>query len=450
MFSYGIVLFDSAVYIFLFADSIRNNNLISGFQSLSFLYRTEGPIMKKKEKEAIQNQVMEGFNPKVYRSLSFLFIVLTILNVIVIVYAFARTGYGLWHAEDALSYIAKIDSNFEDINQSVLKIQLHSDDITVVSNNIDNINDYHQGIIVNSQAFSEIDLSNIDKSLSGDFISTMNRIEQYYDTISGQLNDIRSGAVEPSVLQAAETELLRENAKNAIDQMFERQDKATYLFFCRVGQSFLFVVLFLVLTMAAGLYAIFRIKKHDYDFAMKLQSSKEKTANIRQKAVEIAYTNVVTGLRNRYALDDVLDERLKTEDLSVALFDFSNFKSLNEQYGRDFADEFVAIVSQKITESFSRQAEIFSTDIDEFFVVFNKELPKSRINSISHRILHILSEQYLIRGATVQMNVAGCLCYCKANTYPSATVLFKAMDQSMNHTKSQCLQQNRSLLLPLQ
>ncbi|MBQ6041171.1 MAG: GGDEF domain-containing protein [Oscillospiraceae bacterium] len=406
--------------------------------------------MKKKEQENIQNQVMEGFNPRVYRSLSFLFTVLTILNVIVIVYAFARTGYGLWHAEDALSYIAKIDSNFGDINQSVLKIQIYSDDKTVVANNIDRINDYHQGILVNSQAFSEINLSNIDKSLPVDFTAAMNKIEQYYNSISGQLNEIKKGSVDPAVLQDAESELLRENAKVAIDQMFEKQDKATYLFFCRVGQSFLFVLLFLVLTLSAGLYAIFRIKKHDYDFAMKLQSSKEKTANIRQKAVEIAYTNVVTGLRNRYALDDMLDERLKKEDVTVALYDFSNFKGLNEQYGRDFGDEFISVVSQKIVESFGNQSEIFSTEVDEFFVVFDKNLPKSRVNSISHRILHILSEQYLIRGATIQMNVAGCLCFCKANTYPSADLLFKAMDQSMNHTKSQCMQQNRSLLLPLQ
>ena len=125
--------------------------------------------MKNKDKDQVQNSVMEGFNPKVYRSLSLLFIVLTILNLVVIIYAFARTGYGLWHAEDALSYIAKIDSNFEDINQSVLKIQLHSDDQDIVAHNAENISLYHQNIKEHADAFRKIDLSNIDKSLSGEF-----------------------------------------------------------------------------------------------------------------------------------------------------------------------------------------------------------------------------------------------------------------------------------------
>ena len=86
--------------------------------------------MKKDEKEQSRNQnaIIEGFNPNVYRSLSLLFIVLTIINLAAIVYAFARTGYGLWHAEDALSCIAKIDGSFDDINQSILKIQLHPED----------------------------------------------------------------------------------------------------------------------------------------------------------------------------------------------------------------------------------------------------------------------------------------------------------------------------------
>ena len=69
--------------------------------------------------------------------------------------------------------------------------------------------------------------------------------------------------------------------------------------------------------MATGLYAISRIKKHDLAFATELQSSKQKTANIRQKAVDIAYTNVVTNLKNRYALMEELDERIKAEDIDV-------------------------------------------------------------------------------------------------------------------------------------
>ncbi|MBR3448688.1 MAG: diguanylate cyclase [Oscillospiraceae bacterium] len=407
--------------------------------------------MKNKEVNTQeQNQVMEGYNPGVYRSLSILFIVLTILNLVVIIYAFAKTGYGLWHAEDALSYIAKIDGNFEDINQNVLNIQLHADNQQLISDSVDGVLSSQNKIKENAESFRQINMANIDKSIPQEFDASLNKVNLYYDTISEHLSSVKAGLTKPNVLQTAETERLREDAKQSLDTLFEKSDEATYQFFCRVGQSFLFVLLFLILTMAAGLYAIARSKKRDYAFALKLQNSKQKTANIRQKAVEIAYTNVVTGLKNRYALDEKLDERIKAEDVTIVMYNFNNFKSLNENYGRDFADEFVSEVAKKIVTALGKQAEVFSTDIDELCVLFSKELPKSRTNSMAQKILEMLSQPVRIRSATVQLTAAGCICHCSVNSYTSASSLFIAIDHGMRRAKTMCTEQNRSVLIPLQ
>lgn len=406
--------------------------------------------MKNEEKTQEQNQVMEGYNPGVYRMLSILFIILTILNIVVIVYAFARTGYGLWHAEDALSYIAKIDSSFDDINQDILNIQLHADDQSRVSASVDDIILQQKKISEHAEAFRQINMSNIDKTIPKEFDKSMDKVDRYYSTISKNLSSVKAGFSKPDVLQTAETERLREDAKASLDELFDYSDEATYQFFCRVGQSFLFVLLFLILTMAAGLYAIARSKKRDYAFALKLQNSKQKTANIRQKAVEIAYTNVVTGLKNRYALDEKLDERMKSEDVTLALYNFNNFKGLNESYGRDFADEFVSEMSKKIVTTLGKQAEVFSTEIDELCVLFSKELPKSRTNSMAHKILEMLSQPVQIRGISVQLTVAGCIGHCNVNSYTSASALFIAMDHGMRQSKAMCVEQNRSVLIPLQ
>ena len=211
--------------------------------------------MKKKDKDQKQanTQVMEGFNPRVYRSLSILFTVLTVLNLVVIIYAFARTGYGLWHAEDALSYIAKIDSNFDDINQSVLKIELYSDDQQLIANNVDNIYTYHRNMENNAAAFRNIDLSNIDKSLSGEFEAAYKKADSYYAAIKENLTAVKSNVASPDVLRDTDTERLREETSEALNKLFEKQDEATYKFFCRVGQSFLLVILFLLATMLTGL-----------------------------------------------------------------------------------------------------------------------------------------------------------------------------------------------------
>ena len=405
--------------------------------------------MKKKDKDQKQanTQVMEGFNPRVYRSLSILFTVLTVLNLVVIIYAFARTGYGLWHAEDALSYIAKIDSNFDDINQSVLKIELYSDDQQLIANNVDNIYTYHRNMENNAAAFRNIDLSNIDKSLSGEFEAAYKKADNYYAAIKENLTAVKSNVASPDVLRDTDTERLREETSEALNKLFEKQDEATYKFFCRVGQSFLLVILFLLATMLTGLYAIAKIKKHDLAFAEKLQSSKMKTANIRQKAVEIAYTNVVTGLRNRYALDEELGERLNSEDVSVLLFNFNNFKSLNEQFGRDFADEFVSVISKRITTTFGKQGEVFSTDIDELCMVFNKEIPKSRTAGFANRMLEALSQPVQVQNTTVQLTVAGCLCHSGTGKYASAAKLFIPIDHGMSQAKAMSMEQGKSILI---
>lgn len=406
--------------------------------------------MKTEDKDQNQNNVLEGYNPGVYRSLSILFIILTILNIAVTVFAFAVTGYGLWHAEDALSCIAKVDSSFDDINQSILEIELHADDAVSISNRVDRIITYYKDIQKTAENFRGINLKNIDATIPERFESAMDEIDRYYNKISNNLDEVKNGSADPGVLDDTETRLLREDAADSMNKLFEKADAATYKFFCKVGQRFLLVLLFLLLTMISGLMGISQLKKRDLKTALELESSKKKTANIRQKAVEIAYTNVVTGQKNRYALMEELDERMKTEDITIALYNFNHFSSVKEKYGRDYADDFMAYVSKKLVKTFGEQAEIFTTETDEFCIVFNKDIPKSKTTGISQKILYTLSQPVQIRSARIQLTAAGCLCYSRIGAYPSAAKLFVAMDYSIRQTKTMCAEQNRSLILPIQ
>jgi len=407
--------------------------------------------MKTEEKEQNQktSEVLEGFNPRVYRSLSVLFIVLTIINLAAVIFAFARTGYGLWHAEDALSCIAKIDGSFDDVNKSVLNIELHADDAQMVTYCIDNIKSYHQEMADTASKFRGINIKGVDETLPARFESTMGEVESYYNSIAENLDNIKAGTAAPTVLRNSEAETMRDTATASLKRLFNEADEATYLFFCKVGQRFLFVLLFLLLTMATGLYAISRIKKHDLAFATELQSSKQKTANIRQKAVDIAYTNVVTNLKNRYALMEELDERIKAEDVTLALFNFNSFKTINETFGRDYGDDYVAYISKKLVKSFGDDVEIFSTDADEFCIVFDKNFPKSKTTEVAQQILAKLSQPVQIRNASIQLTAAGCLCTCLVNQYASASKLFVAMDQKIRQTKAICAEHGTSQLVTL-
>ena len=58
----------------------------------------------------------------------------------------------------------------------------------------------------------------------------------------------------------------------------------------------------------------------------------------RQKASDLAVINVLTGMKNRYALDSDVSDRLETGRFNIAVFDMDNFRSINDTYGYDFGD----------------------------------------------------------------------------------------------------------------
>ena len=141
---------------------------------------------------------------------------------------------------------------------------------------------------------------------------------------------------------------------------------------------------------------------------------------------------------------------MKTEDITLCLFNFNNFKRINEKYGRDYADEFVAYMSKKLTKNFGDQVEIFSTEIDEFCIVFNKDMPKSRTDGIAQKALSMLSQPVQVQEAQIQLTVAGCLCNCAINAYHSASKLFIALDYNIQQAKQQCAKNNTSVIIHLQ
>ena len=189
-----------------------------------------------------RNQVIEGYNPKVYRNLSAMFVILTIINIVIVFFSFQIIGYGLYHAETALSCIANIDSNVETINKNVLEIVIHPDDKDKITSNAENIKASYEAINKTADKFREIDLSNIDKTLPEDFENSIQQITLYYNLVSGHLDDVNSGFSEADVLYNSNINEHRIDALTSIEKLFEKQDKATYDFFCKIAQRFLLVI----------------------------------------------------------------------------------------------------------------------------------------------------------------------------------------------------------------
>ena len=391
----------------------------------------------------------KNFNPKVYRNLSILFIVLGIVNIIVVMFAFATMGYGLWHANDALSYIAKIDSSFNDTNKDILEIELHADDKILIDANINNINQHRTTINDNAAKFRELDLSNVDATISQDFETSLRKVDDYYELVFTKLDNVKNGYIKANVLRDGAMEDMRTSTVTSLHELFDKQDKATYSFFYKMGKSFMLVLLVLISTTVTGLIVTAKFKKHDLKFAQELQASEKKAANYRQRAM---YTNIVTGLKNRYALFEQLDEHINAKDntvLSMVVYNLINFKSVSNEVGRSYVDDYMSMISKKLTDEFGDQVELFSTDVDEFCVKLDDDTIKDRAADITQNVLHMLSQPVMIDNKKIQMLVAGCSVYCRSDAYASASDMFLSIDRSIDATKTTCIDMNQSFIKAL-
>lgn len=402
----------------------------------------------KNKKNKNTTEVIEGYNPKIYRNLSLIFVALTILNLAIVIFAFYIVGYGLYHAESALSNVASINSCVGEINKNVWEISQHSDDLGAIALYVDDIHENYNTILKNADEFRAIDLSNIDKSLSKDFEVSIKKVTAYYNTISNDMDAVKGGKKSAEVLVGAEKSLAQTDAVDSITALLKKQDESTYVFFCKLAQRFLIVIGFLLLTMCGGLFAISVAKRLDKKKAVELQESRSRAENMRRKAMDLAYVNVISGLQNRFALEEELSSRIKDEKLITAMYNFNNFKKLNESYGRDFADEFIAQTFKAVSYKVKGIAKVFHTDADEICVVFNKDVLRRQASEITNEILQMLSTMTYINKVPVQMTVSACV-YYKSKETMAVPKLIMVLDKAITNAKTLCNAKNKSIILPI-
>ncbi len=128
----------------------------------------------------------------------------------------------------------------------------------------------------------------------------------------------------------------------------------------------------------------------------------------QEKIEDIVYKNILTGMKNRYALEKDIGERLQSEPFNIALFDMDNFRSVNDTYGYDFGDEYLVKIADKLKNSFGEYAEIYNITGNEFFILFNDDIPKAKSINLSKNIFTAMGMAYNIGNIGIQLSVSGC------------------------------------------
>ncbi|MCQ2417489.1 MAG: diguanylate cyclase [Oscillospiraceae bacterium] len=409
-------------------------------------------MKQNKDEKNVNNEQLEGYNPKVYRQMSIVLVLLTILNIVAVFSAFNRIGYGLWHAEDALSCIAQIDHEVLAVNDRVLEVVIHNSDDAMVNANIDDIRQSFKHISESAERFRGIDLSHIDSNLQADFDSVMTYVKTYQSALDDSLEAFEESDRDGSAVEGIYNDTVRaakEAATVHTQEIFETQDKATYDFFVRCAQQFLFVILFLILTLVIGLIAIQGVKKKERNVALLLLDRKNKASAARQKAIDIAYVNILTGLKNRYALENELQERLPKEDITIAMFNFNSFSAINEQYGRQFGDEYISTIAKTLQEKYSAIAEIYCTQFDEFCFIF-KDLSTRKAEETVYKIMDTMSRNTSVMSVMVQNTVSACIYHYNSDEKKDVNKVFKLLDKGISNAKKNSKQVGKSAVVTVE
>ncbi|MDE7138315.1 MAG: GGDEF domain-containing protein, partial [Ruminococcus sp.] len=200
--------------------------------------------------------------------------------------------------------------------------------------------------------------------------------------------------------------------------------------------------IFLIIVLIAGEIIIASLAKSTRRRMMQLEMQERQIAaagrkleSSNQKMYDIALTNILTGMKNRYALENDLADRLETDQFNIGVFDIDNFRIINDTYGYEFGDEFLAAIGETLLEEFSDVASIYNITSNEFCFIFNEDIPDSQIQRIADKIRAAMSSPVTIESIMVQCTASGSIYHYLPNDSLNVSSLLIKMDNVMHNVK---------------
>ncbi len=395
-----------------------------------------------------KREKVEGFDPKTYKAMRLGYAILSFISIVVVIVAFYITGYSLYGAQQAMTYTAEVQENLEIVNSSVTKIVLYQSDIET---EMDVIHDSFERIDQIKGEFDDIKI--LDTVSIDNFNDAVNSLDDYheylqnfkvkYQALKSAPDALKDFSESIPSLYKEEVSPLQSDATDKIKGFVDYQAQASMEVFFSTAQSILIVLAILVLVFSIGITATRFMEASAYKAALKIRERSdevvdlsEKAIRLREKAKDIAYINILTGLRNRYGLEEDVEKRIQVENVGFALFDYDNFKSINELYGREFGDEFVSIIADKLKTQCGQFADIYNLSGDEFCFVFKQNVSATQIINYTNVIFDILSKPCVIRNVTTSVTVSGCSYLCKAGECASIDSVLLKMDGKIRDAKT--------------
>ncbi|MBQ8978932.1 MAG: GGDEF domain-containing protein [Oscillospiraceae bacterium] len=208
-----------------------------------------------------------------------------------------------------------------------------------------------------------------------------------------------------------------------------------------VGSATMGIIAALVVLGEIGIFIAAKIaakRKEDLEKrTQQAEAAANKFKHSQQKMADLATTNILTNMKNRYALENDLADRLESDQFNIALFDMDQFRSINDNYGYDFGDEYLAQIAEKLRSDFSQFAEIYNITGNTFAFVYNREISDAQAEKLSGSVIMNLASPFNIANLTVSLTASGAVYHYLPGDCMNLSGVLVRLDNQVRNAKMQ-------------
>lgn len=155
----------------------------------------------------------------------------------------------------------------------------------------------------------------------------------------------------------------------------------------------------------------------------------------------LAHHDVLTGLFNRFSLQDRLEQALamvrrEQRRLAVMFIDMDRFKTINDTLGHAVGDELLVEVGRRLRDSVRESDIVARLGGDEFVVVLTEVEDGPAAVCVADKVLRALGQDYHLGGSVLHSTPSIGLALCPEDGEDGIT-LMKHADAAMYHAKAQ-------------
>ena len=383
---------------------------------------------------------------RMYIILGIVIVVITVASTLMQMWVYNHTQEVMQSNLDSMEKVSEIQRNFNDASEQVL----------LLFSTLDEPEDKKQRTLNDTLSIFDVNFATIEK-LSQEykdmnaesetalerFESAEQHINAYKNRFETERDSLQSMSREEgmttynsellfrktnvSTMLRASIDLLKKEA----DVNIENARKIYNTVMIALGVMLAGTIVFLVIIGRSQINAIVEIRRKEQE----LTEAGNRLTKSRKKLLDSAMTNILTGMKNRYALDESLSQLINNAQFNIAVFDIDNFRMFNDMYGYEFGDEYLVTVAEMLRTEYSEFAEMFNITGNEFCMVFYEHVSDMQAQQLAEQIRQAIGQMMMVGNLQVQCTVSSSLYHYLPSDNLDVNTLLMKMDSALHAAK---------------